>query len=216
MIAAESGPPDAVDTHPGPPRITGLTFDALILAGGRARRLGTPKPRFVLAGRTLLDHALDAAQEARVTVVVGPPELAAPDRYLLTREEPAFGGPVAGIAAGVHALAAVRVPAPWILVLACDVPRSAAAIPLLTTALAESVEQPDGVHVRHNGRDQWLLGIYARTALMQALDAVGPDATGAPVRHLMAHLKLITVEDADAVSIDIDTPEDAAAFGSRS
>ncbi|GMA24023.1 hypothetical protein GCM10025864_17820 [Luteimicrobium album] len=69
----------------------GVVFDAVVLAGGRAQRLGVPKPGVTLAGRTLLDHALAAARDARRTVVVGPAELAR-DGVTVVREDPPFGG----------------------------------------------------------------------------------------------------------------------------
>lgn len=83
--------------------MSGPLFDAIVLAGGRALRLGTSKPQLVVAGARLLDHVLTATRDARATVVVGPDELAS-EAYVLTREDPPFGGPVAGTAAGLAAL----------------------------------------------------------------------------------------------------------------
>uniref|UniRef100_UPI00165DB73E molybdenum cofactor guanylyltransferase n=1 Tax=Actinotalea sp. JY-7885 TaxID=2758576 RepID=UPI00165DB73E len=74
-----------------------MTFDAIVLAGGQGRRLGrVSKPDVVVAGRTLLDHALAATAGARRVVVVGPPELARPG-VTVVREDPPSGGPVAGV-----------------------------------------------------------------------------------------------------------------------
>ncbi|MBL0705001.1 NTP transferase domain-containing protein [Sinomonas sp. JC656] len=48
-------------------------FDAVVLAGGRASRLGGyPKPQLEYRGATLLEHALRAVARARTVVVVGP------------------------------------------------------------------------------------------------------------------------------------------------
>ncbi|MDC7121706.1 NTP transferase domain-containing protein [Cellulomonas fimi] len=83
-----------------------MTFDAVVLAGGRARRLGgTDKGAVVVAGQALLDHALAAVAGARAIVVVGPPSVARPG-VPTVQESPAFGGPVAGLAAGLAALSA--------------------------------------------------------------------------------------------------------------
>lgn len=87
-------------------------YDAIVLAGGRASRLdGAAKPGLLSDGVPLLHLALDAAGDARRIAVVGPDDLAAAiaphpaaPRTLLTREDPPFGGPVAGIAAGLAAL----------------------------------------------------------------------------------------------------------------
>lgn len=90
--------------------MTGI--DAIILAGGRAGRLGgASKPDLVVGGRRLLETAIEAARSAgcRSIVVVGPPSLEAPG-CLVVREDPPFGGPVAGLAAGLAALA----PTSWV------------------------------------------------------------------------------------------------------
>jgi len=49
-------------------------YDALVLAGGQARRLGgMDKMAIPLGGRGLLDRVLDAVPDADRVVVVGPP-----------------------------------------------------------------------------------------------------------------------------------------------
>src|SRR5690606_32944159 len=79
-------------------------LDAVILAGGAARRMGgADKPGLRVGDRTLLERAADAvrahAPEARV-VVVGP-ERDSP-RALYTREDPPGGGPVPALGAGLR------------------------------------------------------------------------------------------------------------------
>ena len=89
-------------------------FDAIVLAGGRGSRLGgVSKPGVTVGGRRLLDIALAAVASARQVVVVG--DLPVPDGVRLTREDPPFGGPVAGVAAGFEFLPEH---APWTLLLA--------------------------------------------------------------------------------------------------
>ncbi|WBM80051.1 NTP transferase domain-containing protein [Cryobacterium breve] len=88
-----------------------------MLAGGRGSRLGgAVKPAVEVAGRTLLSRVLDARTLARRVVIVGPASArsaAGPEATgaLWALEDPPFGGPVAGIAAGLAALAR-PVPAP--------------------------------------------------------------------------------------------------------
>ncbi|MHA7133833.1 molybdenum cofactor guanylyltransferase [Oerskovia turbata] len=212
----------------------GLTFDAVVLAGGRAQRLGTSKPRLVVAGARLLDHVLAATRDARATVVVGPEDLAS-DAYLLTREDPPFGGPVAGVAAGLAALPGAA--APWVLLLACDVPEAARAVPLLVAAAsgpeggpaadpaadpvtdeADEADAADGVCLAHDGRDQWLVGLYRRDALDAAVARLAGDPDGlhgASVRRLVSGLRLTRVADVDGLSTDVDTWQDAETYAFR-
>ncbi|MFI1091674.1 molybdenum cofactor guanylyltransferase [Streptomyces sp. NPDC020917] len=84
------------------------SYDALVLAGGAARRLGgTDKPALAVGGLMLLDRVLAACADARTTVVVGPRRpTARPVRW--TREEPAGGGPLPALAAGLAALDAAH------------------------------------------------------------------------------------------------------------
>ncbi|MBE1876959.1 molybdenum cofactor guanylyltransferase [Myceligenerans pegani] len=114
---------DALADRPAPGSGSALgPYDAIVLAGGRASRLGgVAKPGLLSDdGVPLLHLALDAAGDARRIAVVGPDDLAdavaahpAAPRTMLTREDPPYGGPVAGIAAGLAALmppAAAEVP----------------------------------------------------------------------------------------------------------
>jgi molybdopterin-guanine dinucleotide biosynthesis protein A len=82
----------------------GPAFDAVILAGGAASRLGgADKPALRIGGRSLLDAALDACAGARRTVVVGPDRPVGRE-VLWTREQPPGAGPAAALAAGMAAV----------------------------------------------------------------------------------------------------------------
>ena len=92
-------------------------YDALVLAGGQARRLGgVDKMAIPLGGRDLLDRVLDAVPDADRVVVVGPSR-PLPRPVAWRREDPPGGGPVAAIAAGLPATSA-----PLVAVLAGDLP----------------------------------------------------------------------------------------------
>ncbi|MGW4163354.1 DUF6457 domain-containing protein [Streptomyces sp. NPDC004788] len=80
-------------------------YDALVLAGGSARRLGgADKPGVRVGGRPLLDRVLAGCRDARRTVVVASPRATArPVEW--TRENPPGGGPVAALDAGLRHLA---------------------------------------------------------------------------------------------------------------
>lgn len=207
-----------------------LTYDALVLAGGRARRLGgVSKPDVVVSGRRLLAHVLDAAATGpgggpRRTVVVAPRSVAVPSGVLRTLEDPPDGGPVAGIAAGLTALgrgdaaeARGQGPAPWVLVLACDVPRAAGAVPRLVEACAGGGATSGALLVDADGRDQPLVGLYRRADLDRAVTALAArrdDGTvrGASVRALLAPLTLTRVPDDASSAADVDTWDDVRAL----
>lgn len=188
--------------------------EAVVLAGGRARRLGADKPRYVVGGRSLLDAAVDATCGVDAVVVVGPPDLAQPERFLLTQEDPPFGGPVAGVAAGVVALDAARGagrPAPdWLLVLACDVPQAADLVPRLRAELPVDASA-QAVLAVDSDRPQWLLGFYSRAAVDAVVGRLGPAVRAAPARLLADGLRLRLVADRGQ-SRDVDTPADGAAL----
>lgn len=192
-----------------------VSLDALILAGGRSSRLGgTDKAAVVVGHGTLLDHALAAAQRigALRTVVVGPPGLVAPP-VLCVQETPPFGGPAAGLAAGVG-----RLSGDWVLVLACDLPRAPDVAVALRVALIDLLDDAaaatlDGVCLQDaSGRVQWLAGFYRRSALDRAVTALagpqGTGLTGASVGQLLRALALRTVTDSTGVGADVDTWED--------
>nr|WP_225845064.1 NTP transferase domain-containing protein [Streptomyces sp. HPF1205] len=79
-------------------------YDAVVLAGGAAGRLGgADKPGLPMGGLMLLDRVLAACAGADRTVVVGPRRpTSRPVRW--TREEPPGGGPLPALAAGLAAL----------------------------------------------------------------------------------------------------------------
>ncbi|WP_329021309.1 DUF6457 domain-containing protein [Streptomyces sp. NBC_00690] len=80
-------------------------FDAIVLAGGRAQRLGgADKPGLSVGGRTLLDRVLAACRGARRTVVVGG-RRGTERPVVWAQENPPGGGPVAALDAGLRQLA---------------------------------------------------------------------------------------------------------------
>ncbi|WP_285035622.1 NTP transferase domain-containing protein [Plantibacter sp. ME-Dv--P-095] len=215
-----------------------MPVDAIILAGGRSSRLGgVAKASLLHDGRTLLQLAIEAARLTDGTiVVVGPDaetaepvaETTEPVRFV--REHPAFGGPAAAIAAGLHAL---HEPQPTrnlrspslsrgVAVLACDMPGAAPALAvILETAALATAQEPDvdgWIAVDAGGRDQPLLGVYRSDALerrVAELQAAQPsgDLTGVAVRHLLSGLDLRRVAVPEGGSADVDTWADAAELG---
>jgi molybdopterin-guanine dinucleotide biosynthesis protein A len=177
-------------------------WDAVVVAGGRGRRLGgRDKPALELAGRSLLDIAVDAVAAARTAVVVGPRRpVGRPVRW--AREEPAGGGPLAALAAGVRALPPGS---DIVAVLAADLPAVDAGT---VESLVQGVDGDGTVAVDSTGRPQPLLAAYRTAALMRALAAIG-EPHGQPMGRLLRALSFATL-DVGSAAEDIDTPGDLA------
>ncbi|MEV8176315.1 molybdenum cofactor guanylyltransferase [Microbacterium sp. NPDC079176] len=205
--------PDAATPASGPTA-------AIILAGGRASRLdGTAKPLLEVGGRTLLDRAIAAVDGCDPIVVVGPP---APTRVRVvwTRETPEFGGPVAGIAAGL-----ALVDTADIVLLAADLPNAEGAVALLHPhpplsagkADAGGKDDADSTNGGHgidgvclidaSGRMQWLVGRYRTDALRSAAAALPDGGRNASLRSLLARLRISAIPAGD-LATDVDTWDD--------
>ncbi|MEV6803870.1 NTP transferase domain-containing protein [Streptomyces sp. NPDC051129] len=194
---------DAAPAAPGPP----APYDAVVLAGGAARRLGgADKPGVRVGGRALLDRVLAACADARTTVVVATPRpTVRPVRW--AREEPPGGGPVAALAAGLRQTTAGHA-----VVLSADLPfLGRGALHRLLTALRDT--GADGALLTDaDGRDQPLVAAYRTAALrreLAALAAAHDGLTGLPLRRLTGALRLTRVPDPLA-SFDCDTWGDIA------
>ncbi|MFF9493465.1 NTP transferase domain-containing protein [Streptomyces flaveolus] len=206
-------PPGEPGAGTGPaPGTAPAVYDAVVLAGGAARRLGgADKPGLRVGGRALLDRVLAACSGARTTVVVADPRpTARPVTW--AREEPPGGGPLAALAAGLRHTTAEQV-----VVVSADLPFLAApTVGRLTAALAAS--DADGVLLTDvGGRDQPLVAAYRASALRRGLTAVAgdrADLTGLPLRRLTDGLRLTRVPDAVA-SFDCDTWDDIATARAR-
>jgi molybdopterin-guanine dinucleotide biosynthesis protein A len=171
------------DAAPG--ALAGLA--AVVLAGGRAARLGgADKPALIVGGQPLLAAVIQAAAAAGAgqIVIVGPPRraLTAPldgqASLAWVREDPPGSGPVAALRCGLAATEA-----PLVLLLAADLPFLRAR--QLTALIAATGQPGAGGHpqeagraagpaqgavlVDDTGRPQWLAGCWAAGALRAAL-----------------------------------------------
>ncbi|MCW2601136.1 MAG: molybdopterin-guanine dinucleotide biosynthesis protein MobA [Frankiales bacterium] len=135
-------------------------YDALVLAGGGARRMGgADKPSRTVGGVSLLDRVLTACAGAATTVVVGPQrDTCRP--VLWTREDLAGSGPVAAVAAGLE-----LVTAPHLVLLAGDLPFLT---PAVIGQLVAAVDQDGAMLVDDGGRDQYLCSAWRTSALRQS------------------------------------------------
>jgi len=154
-------------------------FAAVVLAGGRAVRLGGQrKPQLRVGARTMLETVLAAVADAAPRVVVGPPQ-PVPDGVVLVREAPPGGGPVPALRAGLAA-----VPGDVVAVLAGDLPFLT---PELLGALRERLTGDGVLVVDDTGRDQLLLGVW-RTEALRAAVASGGGGGPTSMRAVLAPL----------------------------
>ncbi len=194
-------------------------FDAVVLAGGRAARLGgADKPGLRVGGRALLDRVLAACVGAGTTVVVAAPR-PTPRPVVWAREIPAGGGPLAALDAGLR-----RTNAELVVVLSADLPflrertvhRLIAAVSVADgqdeghghgggyggAQRAVGAGSADGAMLTDpEGRDQPLVAVYRAAALREALRglaandaadaAAGPGTPGqGEARHGLAGMPL--------------------------
>ncbi|WP_067897162.1 NTP transferase domain-containing protein [Nocardia vaccinii] len=183
------------------------TVDAIVLAGGRASRLGgVDKPAIVVGGQSMLEAAIGAVAACVRTVVVGPhrPDLGPGIRQV--QEVPAGSGPVAAISTGLKALADCDFPADLVVVLAADMPfLTAAAIDALISRAVES--GADAVFAAdESGRPQYLIGMWRRIALQAAIERLDAPVNQPMKALIPEHAVLVPLPDV----ADCDTPDDIA------
>ncbi len=176
-------------------------FAAVVLAGGRASRLGgADKAGIEVGGRTLLAVTLDAVVDAGEVVVVGEP--VPTDRPVtFTLENPRHGGPAAALLTGVDAL--LR-PTRLVAVTAVDMPRLTAGT---FARLRDAATGRDGAAlVGPDGRRQLVL-VLDRERLQQVRPSY-EDQHDLPVHRLLAPLDLAGVPAVGGEQRDVDTWED--------
>lgn len=142
-------------------------FDAVILAGGRARRMGgADKPGARIGGVSLLARVARAVHGADRVVVVGPER---PERVgtMTVREDPPGAGPVPALRTGLASVCA-----PWVAVLAADLPFFDGGH-LAALRDEARVRGTGAILCDRSGHPQWLAGVWNTARLRTALDAYG-------------------------------------------
>lgn len=171
-----------------------IRYDAIILAGGQARRMGgADKPALRVGGRTLLQRVVSAAAGAERKIVVGPDRDV--EGTITTREDPPGGGPVPALRAGL-----AKAEAPLVVLLAADLPF------LGPYHLAELLQTGERgvVAVDDDGREQWLTSAWPTEELRRALAAY----TGRSLRGLLAPLDPVRQALHGRAWFDCDTMDD--------
>jgi len=153
-------------------------IDPIVLAGGRSARFGdADKALATVGGTPMLVRAVRTVAAATgrrpiVAVATAEGQRAYADALddagvdaAFVRDDPALAGPVAGIASAVS-----ETSAEWLLICACD-------LPLVTEDVIDwlgddRMDDVDAVVPAVDGKLQPLCGVYRRTALRRAVDAV--------------------------------------------
>lgn len=188
-------------------------YDAIVLAGGAAKRLGgVDKPSVSVGGRALLDRVLGVCRDAGRTVVVGGRRATARP-VVWAREEPPGGGPLAALDAGVR-----QVEAQSVLVLSADLPfLGERTVRQLIGTLGNSGREA-ALLTDAGGRDQPLVAAYRTEPLRRELALLATEhgsLTGLPLRLLTQELDLARIDADPLASFDCDTWEDISAARAR-
>ena len=181
--------------------MTSTPYDALVLAGGRSRRMGGgDKTRLPVDGTSLLDRVL-LALDANASVVVVGDERPTERAVRWTREQPPHAGPAAAVAAGL-----TLVDAEVMVLLAAD-------LPLLTPAyvdrlVAATTDAAGAVPIDVEGMPQWLCSAWP-TELLRTVDWPAAASMRASLGTL-PFASLVDDRESGATTpwLDCDTPED--------
>lgn len=201
-------------------RSADVELGAIVLAGGRSRRMGRDKASVELGGLSLLEHVVrGVARFAEPVVVVaraGQALPVLPASVLVVRDPIEDLGPLAGLAAGLAALGTRR---EWTYLTATDMPFPSKAVANHLYELARAHGGPAAVPTLE-GRAQPLASVLHRSALAQieGLLALGERRLSSIVEALDARLvdarKLVldarvASEDPELDALrDLDTEED--------
>lgn len=183
---------------------------AIILAGGKATRMGGDKALRMLRGRTLLDIALDTTRAVcdELIVATGARDFKLPQGVSAAPDAPEHQGqgPLAGIAAGLAIATRDNV-----LVLACDLPNVPVALAL---ALLGALKDSHCAYCRHDA-DEPLLAALRRKPALVAITAALKDGRNKVIpvwqalgAHVMTGAELAAFGDPARLFANVNTPED--------
>jgi molybdopterin-guanine dinucleotide biosynthesis protein A len=200
-----------------PPTATAYpeTF-GLVLAGGRARRMGgADKPLMRLAGVTILERVLSrlAPQCAGVALNANgdPARFAFTGLTVVADDVPGFAGPLAGVLAGLDFLAERRPDTRWLVTVPGDCPF----LPGDLVARLHAAREREGKALACARSGEWTHPVVAlwpvalRADLRRALVEQGESKVGAFTTRHGAAIAEWPAEPVDPF-FNVNTPEDAA------
>ncbi|GGG77508.1 molybdenum cofactor guanylyltransferase [Corynebacterium pelargi] len=176
----------------------------IVLAGGKSERMGHDKAQVKVNGIRLFDATLANIPPQCEVVAVSPVELGFHPRVC---ESPAYGGPVAGIAAAL----------PWctgqlVGIMAVDAPAAPLLLPRMAALLAEHAV--DAVVVSDGTHRNALCSLWHAQALRQALARLDRTRDIA-AKKLLDHAKVYALQGG-GLEQDYDTPEQLRRLGNIS
>lgn len=136
-----------------------VAASALVLAGGRSSRMGRDKALLPIGHATLIERLLAALSPrfADIVVIASPAQELPPIDARIVRDDIAYDGPAAGLAAGLRTMRNEVA-----FVTSCD--GLGVHLPLVEFLLEEAADH-DAVLPVWDGRPQPLRAVYRRTAL---------------------------------------------------
>jgi molybdopterin-guanine dinucleotide biosynthesis protein A len=187
--------------------VTGVS--AAILAGGQSRRFGRDKSDVLLDGRTLVRHVFEAVQpvadEVMISLGAGSTRPDIPD-LIPVRDTCRDCGPLAGIHACLKMAAQ-----PWLLVVACDLPRiRTASLSLLVSQCTPSNQVI--VSGARDGQVQPLCGCYHRSVLKELEEALF-ERQFSVMGFIDSIVRVKRIEVAAEELVNINRPEDLPGSG---
>ena len=191
-------------------------MDAIVLAGGDSRRMGSPKATLPFGGTTLLGAVVEALRPVFRQVLVVTRDkapLSGLDVEILEDDRP-LQGPLVGLARGLS-----HSGAPWCFVAACDMPFLQTEV---IRKMATHLRGCDAVVPEYNGHLQTLHAFYSSGCLSIAEDLLGQGITS--MKALLSRCRVTKLTEGHFASVpvevrsfrDLDTDEEyRAAFNAH-
>jgi molybdopterin-guanine dinucleotide biosynthesis protein A len=181
-----------------------------VLTGGRSSRFGRNKAFVDVDGRPMAVHVAERIRSVIDSVALVGPATAYADLGLRVIEDSVDGfGPVAGILAAVEDSAA-----PWVLVVACDLPNIRPQFLEMLFRRAESSSVDAVIPLATDGRKQPLCAVYSksmveplRQAVKGGVAKVTTAISGAALAYLLPS-EYATLDPSGEMLLNVNRPDD--------